>query len=86
MAGEICSSAGGSLAEVESPEEEDILRQYVDEFVDEFWIGGSKNESTWTWRHNGNSIKLGFSDIDHDSEKVHGVFITIEYIFDQTEG
>ena len=64
MAKEICSDAGGFLAEIHSPEENNILKQYVDdEDVNEFWIGGLMKGSTWTWDHTGKIIESGFSDV-----------------------
>ena len=71
MAGEICTSAGGFLATIESPSEGEILRQNIGGLLDEFWISGLKNES-WRWIRSQKFFKMGFTTIDHYSEKIAG--------------
>ena len=83
MAKEICTEAGGFLAEIQSPEEDRILRQSVDENVNEFWIGGSINESSWIWNRNGKSIQLGFSDIAYPTGGVMGKEINAQWFSDK---
>ena len=79
MAGEICTSAGGFLVEIESPMEGEILRQNVGGLFDEFWIGGLKNES-WRWIRNQRLIRMGFTDIDHHSEEITGTWSNVKFL------
>ena len=71
MASEICSSAGGFLAEIESPMEGEILRDNIVELLNEFWIGGIKNES-WRWTSSQKLIQTRFSDIAYSSKEKTG--------------